>query len=431
MLATLASLIDEIDLSLLSVSFMELQKLGFAPDKLGMILMARGLASSLAGVFWGSLADKSDRKNLIVLSMAVVGICTLATPSMATMRGLMLTQVLSGLFASAVAPVSQSLVSESVQETSRGFAFSILAMCAGFGGSASAFLYGLFSWQVAYRMMGGLTLTLSLWILLCLPADVREKQSRSLMREIGAELEQLKEICCIPTFLALLFGGVVGCIPWSALSFLMMYLQNLGFSATSAASLLAVMSVGRICGSLLGGILGDWFASRWPLHGRALVGQMSIALGAVPLYWVLRCCPHSGSSYSLLAAALFSFSLLALWCNPGVDRPLWSELVPPDSRGKIIGWWRTVAETCGSIFGGPVVGYLSMAVGYRPKTKEPGNAESLGTAMLVCTMLPWAVCFCCYSAIHITYPKDRRMVSETSRLLPGAKDGLPLKFESG
>lgn len=98
------------------------------------------------------------------------------------------------------------------------------------------------------------------------------------------------------------------------------------------------MSVGRICGSLLGGILGDWFASRWPLHGRALVGQMSIALGAVPLYWVLRCCPHSGSSYSLLAAALFSFSLLALWCNPGVDRPLWSELVPPDSRSREDHW---------------------------------------------------------------------------------------------
>ena len=28
---------------------LRLQKLGFAPDKLGMILMARGLASSLAG----------------------------------------------------------------------------------------------------------------------------------------------------------------------------------------------------------------------------------------------------------------------------------------------------------------------------------------------------------------------------------------------
>lgn len=83
------------------------------------------------------------------------------------------------------------------------------------------------------------------------------------------------------------------------------------------------MSVGRICGSLLGGgrgdstlwswklefshnhlcvaasvlnqgILGDRFASLWPLHGRALVGQMSIVLGAIPLFlgwfqWSLCC----------------------------------------------------------------------------------------------------------------------------------------------
>ena len=32
------------------------------------------------------------------------------------------------------------------------------------------------------------------------------------------------------------------------------------------------------------GILGDRFASLWPLHGRALVGQMSIVLGAIPLF---------------------------------------------------------------------------------------------------------------------------------------------------
>lgn len=31
------------------------------------------------------------------------------------------------------------------------------------------------------------------------------------------------------------------------------------------------------------GFLGDRFASWSPLHGRALVGQMSIVLGAIPL----------------------------------------------------------------------------------------------------------------------------------------------------
>lgn len=419
LLATLASLIDEIDLCLLTVSFMQLERqLALTPDKLGVILMARGLASSLSGVLWGSLADKSDRKNLIVLSMTMVGLCTLATPSLASLRGLLVTQMLSGLFASAVAPVSQSLVSENVQETGRGMAFSVLAMCAGFAGSASAFLYSIFTWQSAYRMMGSMTLTLAVWIFIFFPADTREKRRHSFMREIAAEMDQLQHIFSLPTFLALLLGGVVGCIPWNALSFMMMYLQCLGFSPTHAASLLTVMSVGRICGSLLGGFLGDRFASWSPLHGRALVGQMSIVLGAIPLCWVLWFYPRAGSPTPVLAAALFSFSLLALWCNPGVDRPLWSELVPAYCRGKIIGWWRTIAETCGTIFGGPLVGYISVAIlGYKPSQDlQQGNAESLGTAMLVCTMLPWAFCLCCYSAIHCTYPKDCR--SEVSRLLP-------------
>lgn len=44
-------------------------------------------------------------------------------------------------------------------------------------------------------------------------------------------------------------------------------------------------------------------------------------------------------SYWQMTFALFSFSLLAVWCNPGVDRPLLSELVPSDRRGKVIGWW--------------------------------------------------------------------------------------------
>lgn len=61
LLATLGSLIDEIDLGLFSVCFTQLEnQLSLSPDLLGMILMARGLAGSLSGVFWGSLADRWD-----------------------------------------------------------------------------------------------------------------------------------------------------------------------------------------------------------------------------------------------------------------------------------------------------------------------------------------------------------------------------------
>ncbi|CAJ1419781.1 unnamed protein product [Effrenium voratum] len=332
------------------------------------------------------------------------------------MAGLMATQMASGFFAAAAIPTTQSLVSERVQESSRGGAFSILAMCAGFSNSAAAML-GAWSWQTAYRVMGSTSLMFALLIFIFFPADPRDRPDRkSLSGEISAELQEMRRIFCIPTFLALLLGGVVGCIPWSALSFLMMYFQNLGFSPSHAAALLTIMSVGRIFGSLLGGLLGDSLARRLPLHGRALVGQSSILLGMAPLYWVLCCYPHSNRSSAALSLSLFVFSLTAMWCNPGVDRPLWAELVPADCRGKIIGWWKAVAESCGTIFGGPLVGYISVALlGYQPSKSH--NAESLGWAMAVCTMLPWAVCFCCYSAIHFTYPRDCPR-KETARLLP-------------
>ena len=35
-------------------------------------------------------------------------------------------------------------------------------------------------------------------------------------------------------------------------------------------------------GGLLGGILGDWAAQRWPRHGRVTVCQISVGVG-VPL----------------------------------------------------------------------------------------------------------------------------------------------------
>ncbi|CAE7239127.1 gudP [Symbiodinium natans] len=391
---------------------MQLEKeFGFAPDVLGKLLMARGLANSLSGILWGSFADHVDRKRTIVFSMLLVGIFTMLTPQLTTLRGFFATQMSIAFFAAAAVPVTQSLVSEKVEASDRGMAFASLAMCTGISSSAAAILAGVLSWREAYTIMGAATISLALCLLVVFPAERRPPSERTLEGTFATEMEQLRTIFRIPTFRALLLGGVVGCIPWNALSFMMMFLQDVGFDSSHAALLLAVMSIGRILGCLVGGFLGDYLSRLSPMHGRAFVAQLSILLGMAPLYWALRCYPHSRSSPSILAAALFSFSLLATWCNPGVDRPLWSELVAPSCRGKIIAWWTAIAQSFGSVFAGPLVGYICVAVlGYRPGAEDSrrGNAESLGTAMAACTMIPWIGCFCCYSAIHVTYPTDRR-----------------------
>ncbi|CAE7545354.1 gudP [Symbiodinium necroappetens] len=409
---------------------MQLEKeFGFAPDVLGKLLMARGLANSLSGVVWGSLADRLDRKRIMVASMMLAGIFTMLTPQLTTLQGFFATQMSIAFFAAAAVPVTQSLVSEKVEATDRGVAFASLAMCSGFSCSAAALLAGVLSWREAYRIMGAATISLALCLLVAFPAECRPASERTLEGALATEMEQLWTIFRIPTFRALLLGGVVGCIPWNALSFMMMFVEDLGFDSSHAAVVLAVMSVGRILGCLLGGILGDYMARVSPLHGRAFVAQLSIILGMAPLYWVLRCYSHSSRSPSSLASALFTFSLLATWCNPGVDRPLWSELVSPNCRGKIIAWWTAIAQSFGSVFAGPVVGYICVGVlGYQPGAEGSGgsrraNAESLGTAMAICTMLPWIVCFGCYSAIHATYPSDRHRADRISVGL-GAK-GAP------
>lgn len=39
------------------------------------------------------------------------------------------------------------------------------------------------------------------------------------------------------------------------------------------------------------------------------------------------------------------------------------------------------------------------------------KANALSSAMVVCMIIPWGMCFTIYSFLHWTYPKDRRNAS--------------------
>jgi len=290
-------------------------------------------------------------------------------------------------------------------------------MCSGISASVAASLAGAFHWRMAYGIIGIMTLIISLVISQLLPASSHERlklHDRSLQGVICSELDEVSRIFGIATFKALLLGGIVGCIPWNALQFFMLYLQNIGFDTGHAASLMTCLSVGKITGSFLGGNLGDAMARKWPHHGRACLAQLSILLGMASLSWLLLGASRSNPTFTSFAAGTFVFGLSAVWAGPGVDRPLWSELVPSRCHGKIIAWWFAVAFSFGCVFGGPAVGWMSVnLLGYHPGSSEgnSGNADALAKAITLCTMAPWTLCFLCYSAIHVTYPSDRQRLN--------------------
>ena len=57
-------------------------------------------------------------------------------------------------------------------------------------------------------------------------------------------------------------------------------------SALGASTLVALFMAGVAIGGLLGGYLGDLAAIKWPMHGRIVIAQISVAVG-IPYAFLL------------------------------------------------------------------------------------------------------------------------------------------------
>lgn len=419
----LASFVEGIDLGLFPASFKALEnELLLSPSQLGLLSSIGGLASCLTVVIWGCLVDSYNRKVLFVLATAVMGVAIAITSSVGSFWTLALCRVVTGCYSSALLPLSQSLVADSVEKEGFGAAFGVLAVAAHLSGACAAELVGrLDSWRTAYLLMGCATCLMSLFLYMFMPdtdASRRLQNYWKISRTewLSKEWGKICEVFRRQTFLALLAGGIVGCIPWNALTFSMMFYQGMGFTPLQVGDMVMLQSAGKAVGSYLGGWLGDAFAANMPQHGRAFLAQITILLGMVVLVIPLCVLPWSPDYFKSYAASLFVFGLVSTWCNPGVDRPLYAELVKPESRGTIVAWWTLIAGSCGNVLGAPAVGWLAEVLsGHAPGGKGTDTA-ALSKALLGCTMLPWTLCFLAYSTIHHTYPGEMLDHTETKRL---------------
>lgn len=155
---------------------------------------------------------------------------------------------------------------------------------------------------------------------------------------------------------------------------------------------------------------------------------LTVCLGSVQVLGVLPRTPDAFVPHAC-AACLFGFT--ATWVGPGVDRPIFVTVVQPEVRATIQSWWFLFAGTFGALAGAPSVGWLAETLyGYRMPVHAPvgatlaanaslpdaaasalqdaANADALARALLACTLVPWGLCFLCYSALHVTLPMDYR-----------------------
>lgn len=426
-LICLLAMIDGMDIQLLPASFKALEAdLGLRPTNLALLAVCQGYAMCISGPFWGSIADSGfPRKWLLASGSALWGTLTLLLALCTTFHAMVVLRTLNGVALGLLTPVIQSYIAEMSAKSEIGFSFGCIDFCHMAIGQALALvvissfagreIMGVAGWRIAFIAVAVASIIMAVPIVLCIEEKPRQWRPErvGLINEARKFLNYMKK----PTFLVLVIQGVFGTIPSSAMAFTTMYFQYIGISGSLAGTVTAFKIIGTGIGSVLGGMIGDKLALRSPMHGRALTAQLSVLLSIPISAAVFLLVPADGSLWPVHAGLLFLLGLVH-WCSSGCNRPILIELVASDSIGSVVAWQNCVEHMSGFIFGPVGVALLSeacfhyvparKAASFMPEWERLANAAALGQALAVCTALPWAMCFCFYGFIHLTYPLERK-----------------------
>ena len=329
-------------------------------------------------------------------------------------------------------PLCVGIVADTTHESSRGRVYGYLQLCVTLGMMAAASIatpisgaevLGIKGWRVAFVLFGCFALLTGFVIQVFMQEVIRapsvptdDQHPQRGCKAIGAELRKLGGYCAKPSFICLVAQGLFGAIPWNAFTYSTFYFQVNGLSDASAAALATMFQLSCAFGNVIGGFVGDFMAHRCENHGRPFTANISVSSG-IPCAFFIFTTPHR--SFGYYATFLVLMGLSSTWCAVGVNWPILSEIVDPESRSGIMAWEAALEGAVAACLGNAAVGFLAQNVfrfdleGAKAASATSGehNAEALGKALALTAVLPWSVCFVCYIFLHWAFRHDRKAMA--------------------
>jgi len=229
-------------------------------------------------------------------------------------------------------------------------------------------------------------------------------------------LQTFQVVVRCKTWLLICLQGIFGSMPYSTFGFLTLWLQYIGFSDATSGMIVSMKPLGGMCGTLVGGMVGDWSAIWSPDHGRIIVAQVADALRVPVLLVLLLALPSANSGAAGYMVTLACLGFLMPFPSMACSRPVFTEVVRPDIRGSIIAYQTLVEASLGSIVALTAGRLATVVFSYKtsrddiasmPDEIRLSNAAALGRALLVTTTIPWTICTILYGLVHFTYKHDR------------------------
>ncbi|GAB4847291.1 hypothetical protein Ancab_026335 [Ancistrocladus abbreviatus] len=435
-LVNLAGIMERADESLLPGVYKEVgAALHTDPAGLGSLTLFRSIVQSSCYPLAAYLAVRHNRAHVIALGAFLWAGATFLVAFSSTFFQVAVSRALNGIGLAIVTPAIQSLVADSTVDSNRGTAFGWLQVTGNIGSIlgnlcsvliASTSFMGIPGWRIAFHIVGIVSVIVGILVRLFANdprfSDVDDHTKDQITRmsfweEVHELIKEAKSVIKIPTFQIIVAQGISGSFPWSALSFAPMWLELVGFSHETTATLMTIFVIAGSLGGLFGGKMGDILSQKLPNSGRIILSQISSG-SAVPLAAILLLgLPDDPSTALMHGLVFFIMGFCISWNAPATNNPIFAEIVPQKHRTSIYALDRSFESILAS-FAPPTVGLLAQHVyGYKPIHKgssdsatvevDRENAAALAKALYTAIGIPIGVCCLIYSFLYYTYPRDR------------------------
>jgi FSR family fosmidomycin resistance protein-like MFS transporter len=301
---------------------------------LGVALAVLNLTTGLTQAPVGFLVDRVGARGILIAGLALFAIATALIGVFPSYPALLALMVVAGLGNSVFHPADYAILSGSINAVRMGRAFSIHTFGGYFGFAAApvtvVFLTGLFGWQSALMICGGVGLLVALLMLANSAVLVDDSAARAAARTSRGSGD-VRLLLSLPVLTSLAFFLMLALTHGGLTTFGVSALESLYRVPLVEAN--APLSVYLFAGAF-GVLAGGWAADR-TRHHDWLVGACMV-LVAVTVAPVAVFTPSLVVVSVLLGAAGFFSGVVA----PSRDMMV-RAITPPGASGKVFGFVTT------------------------------------------------------------------------------------------
>jgi len=324
---------------------------------MAVFLWVYGSMSSFSGI----IADRINRKGLIIGSLFVWSLVTFAMGFATSFNTLYWLRALMGLSEALYIPAGLSLIADYHSDKTRSLAVGLhmsgIYMGQALGGFGAT-VAKLFSWQYTFMFFGGFGMLYAVVLVFFLQDNIKREIRTAAQKGITSIMKSVTGLLSSFSFWIIILYFAVPSFPgWAIKNWAPTLIADKLHIDMSIAGPLTTISISL--SSLFGVIVGGYFSDKWVqqnIRARVYIGAMGLSL-MIPALLLLG---YSNSIVIVFAAAsIFGFGFGMFDTN---NMPILCQFVPSNSRATAYG----LLNTAGIFAGAIITDYLG-------KSTDAGN----------------------------------------------------------